>query len=143
MLAPCKTCGHDVFEHVGLVAYNCAVGTCDCDGYERAPVTADAGGMSRADLLLTQLAEEAAEIAQRVCKALRFGLDDMHTKDGETLSNAEWIAREIYDLIAVVGTLADAGAVPIDETDGAQRIAAERERIEKWLQHSDTNGRIH
>jgi len=53
--------------------------------------------------LLTCLAEECAEVAQRVSKAQRFGLQEV--QPGQPLNNAERIVKELNDLWAVVEML--------------------------------------
>jgi NTP pyrophosphatase (non-canonical NTP hydrolase) len=55
--------------------------------------------MNRSEHLLTCLAEECAEVAQRVSKALRFGLDEVQPE--QSCDNAERIRMEMYDLLAV------------------------------------------
>lgn len=100
------------------------------------------GGMSRTDHLLAILAEECAEIAQRAMKAQRFGLADTYTKDGETLSNAEFIRRELCDLFGVLELLeADGVIARFDILDDA-RVNAKKARIEKWLLYSAERGRL-
>ena len=54
--------------------------------------------MTREQHLLVILAEECSEVAQRVSKALRFGLGEI--QPGQSLSNAERIRQEFGDLIA-------------------------------------------
>lgn len=53
--------------------------------------------------LLVVLGEECAEVAQRVSKALRFGLQE--TQREQTLTNEQRIVYELNDLIAVVELL--------------------------------------
>ena len=65
--------------------------------------------MNKAQLLLIQLAEECNEVAQRVSKALRFGLDEI--QDGQNLNNAERIMGEFADLIGVYEILRDSGVL--------------------------------
>jgi len=56
------------------------------------------------------LAEECAEVQQSVGKALRFGLD--HGYPDRKTTNAQDIAYEIQDVIAIVEMLDECGAVP-------------------------------
>lgn len=51
------------------------------------------------EYLLLRLAEECAEIAQRITKALSFGLDEV--QPGQYFNNAERIVEEINDFEAV------------------------------------------
>lgn len=55
--------------------------------------------MTREEHLLLCLAEECAEVAQRVSKALRFGLEEV--QDGQSLTNKQRITEELFDLCAV------------------------------------------
>lgn len=50
--------------------------------------------------LLTILIEECAEVTQRATKAQRFGLAEK--QPGQRLSNAQRLAREIGDVLALV-----------------------------------------
>lgn len=63
--------------------------------------------MNESEHLLTCLAEECAEIQQAVTKALRFGLDDSRPGATTSMTNAEEIAAEITDLMAVVDMCRD------------------------------------
>jgi hypothetical protein len=56
--------------------------------------------MTREEHLLTIAAEECAEVAQRLSKALRFGLDEV--QPGQSLTNRERIRYEYSDLAAVL-----------------------------------------
>ena len=56
--------------------------------------------MTRTDHLLTIVAEEAVEVAQRATKALRFGLTEV--QEGHDANNADRLLRELNDLAAVV-----------------------------------------
>lgn len=66
--------------------------------------------MTRTEHLLTILAEECAEVAQRATKALRFGLQE--TEPGQNDNNATRLVGEYVDLLAVVEMLCDNGALP-------------------------------
>lgn len=70
--------------------------------------------MTREEYLLSTAAEESVELAQRLIKALRFGVDQVQppsheegTTDSSTnperLSNRERVMREYYDLRATMG----------------------------------------
>lgn len=56
--------------------------------------------MNRAEHLLSIVAEEAVEVAQRATKALRFGVDEV--QPGQRYTNWERIESEFHDLIAVL-----------------------------------------
>lgn len=90
--------------------------------------------MNRSEHLLTCLAEECAEVAQRVSKALRFGLDEV--QPGQPLNNAQRIEEELADLIAVIGLLVREGVIepPQPDYDG------KREKIEHFMAISRDQG---
>lgn len=58
-----------------------------------------AGAVNRREHLLTCLGEECVEAAQRVSKALRFGVSEI--QPGQDLSNSERLELELRDLFAV------------------------------------------
>ena len=95
--------------------------------------------MTRTEHLLTILAEECAEVAQRASKALRFGLDEQQS--GQELTNAERIAGEMDDLVAVWAMLRmEPGWHPRpSEVAGYQ---AKREKVEKYLRYSAIIGTL-
>lgn len=95
--------------------------------------------MNRTEHLLTCLAEECAEVAQRVSKALRFGLDEV--QPGQAQSNAERISDEIVDVISVASILAAEGVLPqllvSDLFDAEQH---KLEKIERFMAISREQG---
>lgn len=89
--------------------------------------------MTRAEHLISIVAEECAEVAQRCSKALRFGLTEV--QPGQPLSNAERIAYEYADLVAAMILLSRecGGAVPNVSDDA---LELKRQKIEHYLQYS-------
>jgi len=78
--------------------------------------------MTRSEHLLVILAEECNEVAQRVSKALRFGLEEIQPGQGKT--NAERISDELDDLMAVLEMLCDEGCLdgsPFDSSAWAAK----------------------
>lgn len=65
--------------------------------------------MNETEHLLTILAEEAAEVAQACCKALRFGLEDTNPNTG--CSARLEIQKELLDLLAVADMLVKCGVI--------------------------------
>jgi hypothetical protein len=63
--------------------------------------------MERTQYLLICLSEECAEVSQRASKALRFGLQEVQS--GQEQTNAERIAQEFQDLLAIIEMLEEAG----------------------------------
>lgn len=72
--------------------------------------------MNLQEHLLTCMAEECAETAQRITKALRFGLAEI--QPGQPLTNLQRINVELTDLLAVASLLNDHG-VDIDPNPDA------------------------
>ncbi len=97
--------------------------------------------MNRLEHLLTIATEECAEVAQRLTKAQRFGLeqvqedqDDKPEENPERLSNRERIIREYYDLRAVLGM---AGIDAWDMSDRARQFErAKAQKVERYLERS-------
>jgi NTP pyrophosphatase (non-canonical NTP hydrolase) len=56
--------------------------------------------MTRTEHLLSITAEECAEVAQRVTKAMRFGLTEI--QPGQPFTNADRIMAEFNDLQAMI-----------------------------------------
>jgi NTP pyrophosphatase (non-canonical NTP hydrolase) len=90
--------------------------------------------MNREEHLLSCLAEECAEVAQRVSKALRFGLREV--QPGQDLNNRERIELELGDLIAVVGFLVREGTIEPPEAD----YDGKRAKIERFMAISREQG---
>ena len=86
----------------------------------------------RARELLVVLAEEAAEVIQRVCKALRFGVAEI--QPGQKLSNGERIFEEVADFIAVFNMLTDENIIPYDDYVMKLLKDLKREKVERYLQ---------
>ena len=66
--------------------------------------------MTETQYLLTCLAEECAEVAQRASKAIRFGLGEI--QPGQELNNAERIMVEYGDLQGVIDMLQASQLLP-------------------------------
>jgi len=94
--------------------------------------------MNRQEHLLTILAEECAEVAQRASKALRFGLGEV--QPGQELTNAERIEGELTDLFSVVLMLVDEGHLVLKDRQGDE--AAKRAKVEKFLRLSEQLGTL-
>lgn len=93
--------------------------------------------MDRREHLLTCLAEECAEVGQRVAKALRFGLTEVQALQPH--SNAARIAEELRDLIAVA-TILRAEGVLGDFHPTVEQVIAKQARIERFMVISRREG---
>lgn len=96
--------------------------------------------MTRTEHLLSIVAEECSEVAQRATKALRFGLHE--TQPGQSFSNAVRIMREYYDLVSVLEMLQDDGELPTLSQDRAVLIENHGIQIEKYLSYSRECGTL-
>ena len=95
--------------------------------------------MTRTEHLLTILAEECAELAQRTSKALRFGLDE--TQPGQPLTNAERMQAEMADLLGVWKMLSDEESLSsVSHLHGL--AVAKAEKVEKSLVYSRELGML-
>ena len=91
--------------------------------------------------LLECLAEECAEVAQRVSKANRFGI--MEVQPGQFLDNTERLMDEIWDLVGVATYLQDKNILPGPPiVDGVWNkwIVAKHEKVEKYLAYAKDIG---
>lgn len=88
--------------------------------------------MNRTEYLLTCLAEECAEVAQRASKAIRFGLTEI--QPGQSEDNTRRIEKEYAELIAV----ADLLKLNVSESD----IAAKKEKLKKYMDYSRKIGTL-
>jgi NTP pyrophosphatase (non-canonical NTP hydrolase) len=96
--------------------------------------------MTREEHLLLCLAEECAEVAQRVSKALRFGLSEVQA--GQPLTNAQRIREELNDLLSVETILVDEGIIPDLGPDFTAVAKAKMAKIEKYFAISREQGTL-
>lgn len=87
--------------------------------------------MNKNEHLLTILSEECNEVAQRVSKALRFGLEEIQSE--QLLTNAERITIELEDLFALMEMCRDANLIPGLQS---KRIHAKKAKVNKYLSYS-------
>jgi NTP pyrophosphatase (non-canonical NTP hydrolase) len=92
-------------------------------------------GVNRQEMLLTIAMEECNEVAQRISKALRFGLEEI--QPGQPSTNATRILQELADVVAAL-EMAGVSA----HTLTTEAIAAKMEKIEKYLAYSQTCGTL-
>ena len=82
--------------------------------------------------LLEILAEECAEVIQRVQKAQRFGLDEI--QPGQGASNAVRISEEVGDVMATIELLLENAT--LETADIERGTQNKRHRLTKYLQNS-------
>lgn len=82
--------------------------------------------MNETEHLLTILSEECAEVAQRACKAARFGMCEV--QPGQHEDNQMRLERELADLMAVADVL---GLVVRNEDKEAKR-----EKLVKYMAYA-------
>lgn len=95
--------------------------------------------MTRDEHFLTCLAEECAEVAQRVSKALRFGLAEVQRD--QPLNNRERIMEEMRDLWAVLEILEDEGVLP-KLAMSSEDVDRKRAKIERYFAISRASGTL-
>jgi NTP pyrophosphatase (non-canonical NTP hydrolase) len=88
--------------------------------------------MNELEHLLTVLTEECAEVAQRACKAARFGMTEI--QPGQAEDNKRRLERELADLMATAELL---GLIIRDE-DKAAKI----EKLKKFMNYSREIGTL-
>lgn len=97
--------------------------------------------MTRREHLLIILAEECAEVAQRVSKALRFGDEEIEPAQG--VSNSDRIFLEMADLLAVYDMLRAEKALPqLHVGSFNRRMEEKRLKVEKYLVYSEKCGTL-
>lgn len=93
--------------------------------------------MNLQEHLLSCLAEECAEVAQRVSKALRFGLEEV--QPGQPMNNLERIALELNDLVAIKELLRENGVnLRIDH----QAVEAKKVKVLKFADYARSQGAL-
>lgn len=96
--------------------------------------------MTKTEYLLTCLAEEAAEVAQRCHKAQRFGV--LEIEPGTSQSNVARLVGEINDLWGVVELLQEAQVLTDDHILSQELIDAKKARVRKYMSYSIIRGTL-
>ena len=89
--------------------------------------------MNRQEHLLSILAEECNEVAQRATKALRFGLDEIQPE--QPYENSERIRKEFADLWAVYEMIGL-------DLPSRFEVDAKKIKVEKFLKYSEECGTL-
>lgn len=88
--------------------------------------------MNKTEHLLTVLTEECAEVAQRACKAARFGLTEV--QPGQHEDNTRRLERELADLMATAELL----GLRIRDEDKAAKM----EKLKKFMDYARKIGTL-
>jgi NTP pyrophosphatase (non-canonical NTP hydrolase) len=98
--------------------------------------------MNRNEHLLTSAAEEAVEVAQRLTKALRFGLRE--TQEGQNLTNAARIREELADLRTLLAMIEEENGLDFygHEDWFRQHQQRKREKVERYLDLAEREGTL-
>ena len=96
--------------------------------------------MNRQEHILTIVAEECAEIAQRASKALRFGLDEI--EPGEDDDNFERMLAEFADLCGVLELVRPGASIEGMTKALRPKINAKKDRVESFLSYSKERGTL-
>lgn len=95
--------------------------------------------MTREEHLITILAEECAEVAQRCSKANRFGLSEI--QGGQALDNSERICEEARDLVTLL-TMCRAEGLIDDFMPTREEHLAKVERVESTIRYAQELGTL-
>lgn len=82
--------------------------------------------------------EEAAEVTQRISKALRFGLDEV--QPGQVLTNRKRLEQEIVDFVTVLDKMEELGIIDLSTYENA--FDAKSEKIDKYMQYAREQGTL-
>ena len=95
--------------------------------------------MTRTEHLLTIVAEECAEVSQRITKILRFGATEI--QPGQDKDNIERLLDEFNDLYAMMMMLKNDNLIPWDFLSG-DKMANKIQQVEKFLEYSRKCGTL-
>lgn len=97
--------------------------------------------MNEIENLLVTLSGECAEISEAVSKSLRFGLNNHHPD--VTISNADQIMKEYYQLSALIEQLQSRAYLPRFDDDKIKSIKIDKiSNVEKWKDISFKEGTL-
>lgn len=94
--------------------------------------------MTRIEHMLTVLAEECNETAQRATKALRFGMTEI--QPGQSLTNAARLLGEYSHIVCAIAMLKREGVLPDCDIHGSAEL--KRIQVEHFLEYSAKCGTL-
>jgi NTP pyrophosphatase (non-canonical NTP hydrolase) len=109
--------------------------------------------LDHAQFLLTKLAEECTEVAQRALKQIQFGAEESQATnvinagramtDEMRKTNAQRLRGEINDLLAIIDFLTFCGEIPsVSPIELVKIKNAKWDKIEKYKEYSRTLGKV-
>ena len=91
--------------------------------------------MNSEEYLLIVAMEESAELAQKISKGLRFGMDNYHPDDINQMPNAYRIIDEFYQLQSVIRRLQETGTLPSVSGDMASNPWSDKtNKVERYAE---------
>jgi len=96
--------------------------------------------MTRREMLLVQLMEEAAEVAQAASKCLRFGTN--HTWPAHEGTAEFRLTSEVWDLLTLVNLCQLEGTIAPHPVDLPLIMQMKKEKVEKYLLLSAELGKL-
>jgi len=90
------------------------------------------------DHLLSTLAEECAEVIQRITKAQRWGLYEV--QPGQELNNEQRIRYEVNDLYAVIDLLYERQGVVLHRDN--EQVIAKKAKVLHFMQYAREIGEL-
>lgn len=94
--------------------------------------------MNRNEHLFKIVEEECSEVAQRVSKILRFGINEV--EPGQVKNNEERLLDEWADLRGMMKMLEDEGLIKVP--DQAEAMERKRVKVEHFLAYSKAQGTL-
>lgn len=93
--------------------------------------------MNTQEHLFTIVMEECCEVAQRVSKAKRFGIEEIQPE--QTLTNAQRVMQEFADLVGAIEMLQERGLLPLVDPHA---VEAKKMKVAKFLEYSRQQGTL-
>lgn len=99
--------------------------------------------MTKKDYLLQKLQEECAEIIVIASKYNCFGPESFHPDDPKKVTNAQNLARELMDLMAVIQMVGAEGILPeMSPKQAEEAINNKIHKVEYYMESSRDCGRL-
>lgn len=96
--------------------------------------------MTREQYLLTKLAEECSEVAQRASKAIVFGINDIQS--GQNKDNNTRLVEEFAHIMVYMELLREERFIIMNLDYMESEMDKKRKELEKWYQFSVDKGMV-